>query len=84
MLSSIRGILTSRAKVEVGDMPVRFVGVGAYSLDVDVAAYVKTANYDEFLVIQQELLLAMLQAIEQAGTALAVPFQESFAMQKQS
>jgi MscS family membrane protein len=58
---------------------VRFVGVGAYSLDVEVVAYVTTSDYDEFLAIQQELLLKMLQAVEHAGTALAVPLQESFA-----
>jgi MscS family membrane protein len=78
VLSSCRDILTHKEKVEVGALPVRFVGVGPYSLDIEVAAYVKTANYDEFLTIQQELLMAMLQAIEQSGTALAVPLQERF------
>ena len=68
--------------VEVGAIPVRFVGTGPYSLDVEVTAYVKTSNFDEFLAVQQELLLAMLQAIERAGTALAVPLQESFELQK--
>jgi MscS family membrane protein len=59
-------------------MPVRFVGVGAYSLDIEVVAYVTTSDYDEFLALQQELLLKMLQAVELAGTALAVPLQERF------
>ena len=61
---------------------MRFVGVGAYSLDVEVGAYVTTADYDEFLALQQELLLKMLQAVEQAGTALAVPLQESVESQR--
>ena len=39
---------------------MRFIGLGPYSLDVEVTAYVKTSNFDEFLAIQQELLLAML------------------------
>jgi MscS family membrane protein len=82
VLTSLAGILAGRDNVEVGAIPVRFIGVGPYSLDVEVAAYVKTSNYDEFLAIQQELLLAMLQAIERAGTALAVPLQENFALQK--
>ena len=64
--------------LEAGDLPVRFVGVGPYSLEVEVFAYINTANYDEFLGLQQELLLRMLQAVEKAGTALAVPLQESF------
>jgi MscS family membrane protein len=82
VLSSLTEILKSHAKVETGTLPVRFVGVGAYSLDVDAAAYVITADYDEFLALQQELLLKMLQAIERAGTGLAVPLQESFASQR--
>jgi MscS family membrane protein len=82
VLSSLSAILRDHPKVEAGDMAVRFVGVGAYSLDVEVVAYVTTADYDEFLALQQELLLKMLQAVEQAGTSLAVPLQESFASQR--
>jgi MscS family membrane protein len=78
VLASLREILTTHAKVETGPIPVRFVGVGAYSLDVEVNCYVKTTDFDEFLAIQQELLLRILQAVEQAGTRLAVPLQESF------
>ncbi|HLK47248.1 MAG TPA: mechanosensitive ion channel family protein [Bryobacteraceae bacterium] len=78
VLSSVRDILARNPKVETGRIPVRFVGVGQSSLDVEVVAYIKTADYDEFLGMQQELLLQMLQAVENAGTALAVPIQESF------
>jgi MscS family membrane protein len=78
VLSSFREILTAHSKVEAGGIPVRFIGVGPYSLDIEVVAYVTTSDYDEFLALQQELLLKLLQAVEQAGTALAVPLQESF------
>ena len=78
VLAALRQILAEYPMVEAGKIPVRFVGVGTYSLDVDVGVYVKTSDYDEFLALQQELLIKMLQAIEQAGTALAVPVQESF------
>lgn len=81
VVSSIHEILKGHAKIEDGAIPVRFIGVGPYSLDIEVAAYVATPNYDEFLAIQQELLMKMLQAVEKAGTALAVPLQESFAPQ---
>jgi MscS family membrane protein len=82
VLSSFGKILTGHPKVETGKLPVRFVGVGAYSLDVEVVAYVTTSDYEEFLALQQELLLKMLQAVEHAGTALAVPLQESFKSQR--
>src|SRR5579872_611670 len=53
VLSSFRRILADQPKVEIGPLPVRFIGVGSYSLDIEVAAYVTTARYDEFLAIQQ-------------------------------
>jgi MscS family membrane protein len=82
VLSSVQEILKQHSKVEVGDIPVRFVGIGTYSLDVEVFAYVTTSDYDVFLGIQQELLLKMLQAVERAGAALAVPLLESIHAQK--
>jgi MscS family membrane protein len=78
VLSALREILTGHPKVETGKIPVRFIGVGAYSLDVEVTVYVTTSDYDEFVELQQELLLKILQAVESSGTALAVPLQESF------
>jgi MscS family membrane protein len=76
VIQSITEILAKHPKVGKEQIPVRFVGVSPVSLDVEVAVYVTTADYNEFLVIQQELLLQILQAVEQAGTALAVPVQE--------
>lgn len=77
VLKEVTQILTGREKLEIGKLPVRFVGVGTYSLDLEVAVYVLTNNGDEFLQIRQELLLSILDAIESAGTALALPTQAS-------
>jgi MscS family membrane protein len=77
VLSSVSEILKNHAQVETSALPVRFVGVGTYSLNIEVAAYIRTSDYDEFLALQQELLLRMLRAVEEAGTALAVPLQET-------
>lgn len=73
VLESIRKIVTSHPKVEPGKLPVRFVEVGPQTLDVEVSAYVKTPDADEFLEVQQDLLLRILKAVEDAGTALATP-----------
>jgi MscS family membrane protein len=77
ILASIRGILTEHPKIEVGTLPVRFIGAGSYSLDIEVFAYIQTADYDEFLQIQQDLLLRIMDAVTAAGTALAIPTQAS-------
>ena len=77
VLQSITKILKQHPKLETGQIPVRFIGVGTYSLDLEIDAYVTTRADDEFLQIRQELLLRILDAIEAAGTALALPTQAS-------
>ena len=77
ILDAIRRILVEDPKAEVGPLPVRFIGAGQYSLDVEVFAYIRTDNFDEFLKIQQDLLLQIMDAISAAGSALALPTQAS-------
>ena len=78
LLDSTTQTLVEHPKVEVGNLPVRFVGVGTYSLDVEIFTYVLTRDYDEFLKIQQELFLWILDAVEAAGTGLALPTQATY------
>jgi MscS family membrane protein len=77
LVSAARDLLKQHSKVETGDIPVRFIGIGSYSLDVEVFAYVTTPEYDVFLEVQQQLLVEILQAVERVGAALAVPLLES-------
>lgn len=76
LLEAIRQIL-SKPEIEAGAIPVRFIGVGAYSLDIEISVYILTRDDTEFLTIQQELLLEILDAVAAAGTALALPTQVS-------
>ena len=78
LLKGIAETLKKHPEVETGAIPVRFIGVGTYSLDVEVFAYIVTQDGDKFMEIQQELLLWILDAVESAGTALALPTQEFF------
>jgi len=75
LLQSITKLLKDNPKFEVGGMPVRFVGIGTYSLDIEIFMYVRTLDGDEFMKIQQDLFLSIMDAVEAAGTALAVPTQ---------
>jgi MscS family membrane protein len=75
VLNSIARILAENSKVEAGAFPVRFVVVGTYSLDIEIFVYVLTRDGDDFLRTQQDLLLKILDAVKDAGTALALPTQ---------
>jgi len=79
VLDSVTKILKDHPRIETGPVPVRFVGVGSYSLDVEIFVYISTQSGDEFLEMQQDLLLSILDAVERAGTALALPTQATIA-----
>jgi MscS family membrane protein len=79
LLESITKLLKSRPKLELGAVPVRFVGIGTYSLDLEIFIYVLTLDGDEFLKTQQDLFLSIMDAVQAAGTALAVPTQATIA-----
>ena len=75
LLGSIAKILADNPKLEKSAQPVHFNGIGTYSLDMEIFAYVLTKDGDEFNRIQQDLYLRILDAVEAAGTALALPTQ---------
>jgi MscS family membrane protein len=77
LLDSLTKSLTNHPKVEAGAFPVRFIGVGTYSLDLEIFVYLLTRDGDEFLQMQQELLLSILDEVRAAGTSLALPTQAS-------
>ena len=74
LLDSIGAMLAHHPKVEPSPLPVRFAGIGAYSLDLEVFIYLTTVDGDEFTRIKQELFLWILDEVEAAGTALALPY----------
>ena len=75
VLAGIRALLDAEERVQKRDSFVRFIRLGASSLDVEVSAYVRCADRATFLGIQEELLLKILRVVEDAGTAVAFPSQ---------
>ncbi len=73
VLEGFRGMLAADPRVDTADARVRFLRLGESSLDVEVFAYVRSATYPEFLEVQEELLLRILQIVAEAGTAIAFP-----------
>lgn len=75
VLAGLSGLLDEHPKVLPDPSRVRFVGLGASSLDVEVFAYVDTADFNEYLAVQEELLLRMIEIVHAAGSDLAFPSQ---------
>jgi MscS family membrane protein len=75
VLEAIRNLMAADPRVETEGSRARFVRLGASSLDIDVFAYVRADSYAEFLGVQEELLLRLLEIVDQAGTSVAFPTQ---------
>jgi len=76
--TDVRESLTTDVRVENSTLRVRFVRFGAYSLDVEVFAYVIAADYPAFLGVQEELLMRIMGIVKYAGTGFAFPSQTMY------
>jgi MscS family membrane protein len=77
LLVELRRLLHSHPRVDAEPARVRFVRFGAYSLDVEMLAYVTTKDGDEFLEVAEDLNLRVLEIVLASGTDLAFPTQTS-------
>ena len=78
VLAEVRKMLLAHSKVDPDDARIRFVGFGSSSLDLEVFAYVKAAVMTEFLGIQEDLLLRIMDIVNKSGTGIAFPSQTSY------
>jgi MscS family membrane protein len=75
VLVSLRRILIGHPKVAADLLRVRFAAFAASSLDLEVNAYVTTADAAEFQAIREDLYLRFMEAVAEAGTGFAFPSQ---------
>jgi MscS family membrane protein len=73
VLGMVRELLKAHPRVDPATARVRFVEFGESSLDIEVYAHVTTTDRVEFLGIQEDILLRVMDIIEQGGTSLAFP-----------
>lgn len=76
LLAQLRELLHAHPKtIHTVEDPirVRFVAFGDYSLNVAIRAYIRSKNYNEFLAIQEDLLLRIMTVVEEAGSGFAFP-----------
>jgi MscS family membrane protein len=78
VLSDVRQMLATDARVEPDAARARFVRFGAYSLDIEIFAYVKAVDYAAFLAIQEEILMRLMAIVKYAGTEFAFPSQTMY------
>jgi len=77
MMDATSEILRTHPSVQAADVPVRLTKITDYSLDLEIFAYVQTADYNEYLRVQSVLLLKLLDLSHKMGVEWATPIAES-------
>src|SRR5262249_48050109 len=75
ILERVSNLLRQHPLVERDSVRVQFLRFGAGSLDVEVFAYSFACDWSQFLGIQGELLLEIMEIVQAAGTRMALPSQ---------
>jgi MscS family membrane protein len=78
ILMKLRELLLGHPKVTPDPARVRFVGYGAYSKDIEVFCYLSCTEQNEFLAIQEDLLMRMEGVVLEAGSGFAFPSQTAY------
>lgn len=78
VLAKLRELLLGHPKVTPEPARVRFVGFGAYSLDLEVFAYLRCQDQDTFLAIKEDVLLRMADIVNGSGAGFAFPSQTAY------
>jgi len=75
LLEALRKLLAGNSLVESATIGVRLIRFAPSSLDIEIAAYILTTDFQKFAQTQEGLLLEIMDTIEGNGTAAAFPSQ---------
>ena len=78
IVTGIRELLIAHSRLDSQSVRVNFLRLSTFSLDVDIFAYVFARDWVEFLDIQEELLLSVMDIVKQAGAEIAFPSQTMY------
>jgi MscS family membrane protein len=73
ILDGLEQALREHPRIWPDAVIVRFKEFGASSLDIEVMAWFQTADYSEFQLYRQEVLLRFMDVVEQNGSSFAFP-----------
>ncbi len=75
VLVAIKKMLLAHPRIDADPARVRFAGFGDFSLNLDFFAYVMTQDYGEYLSIQEDIFLRIMDIVAESGTGFAFPSQ---------
>jgi len=71
--AGVEKLLRDHPKIWSENIVVRFMAFGQSSLDIEVLCWFETADYAEFRAIREDVLVAIMEIVERAGSGFAFP-----------
>ena len=73
VLAEIRRMLYEHPKVETSSARIRFIGIAASSLDLELFSFVLTREMSEFTAIREDLLFRIMDIVAESGIEFRIP-----------
>lgn len=73
VLARSREMLIAHPRISPDPARIRFAGFGESSLNLEIFAYVPTADFNEFLAVREDVYLRLMDIVAEAGTRFAFP-----------
>ena len=75
LLVELRSMLYAHPKTLPDPCRVRFINLGAHSLDIEIFVFIETADWNEFTGIREDIYLRILDIVAESGAFFAYPSQ---------
>jgi MscS family membrane protein len=83
LLADLTALLEGDERLDAEARRVHLLRFGAYSLEIELFAFVLTNDWVEFLGIQEDLLLKIMRIVDKHGSDFALPSQTLYVEQGQ-
>nr|WP_199458727.1 mechanosensitive ion channel family protein [Vibrio owensii] len=71
LIVNIRRLLLQHPMIEEEPVRVRLMGIGEYSININMMAYISCRDHEEFMAVQEDILFAMLTQVDSVGAKIA-------------
>ena len=78
VLDRVQSMLDQHPEVETGTSRIRVADFAGSAFELELWAFVKTADWGAFTVVRQDVILKIAEIVEAAGTRLAAPTQLTY------
>ncbi|UPR32574.1 mechanosensitive ion channel [Vibrio crassostreae] len=71
LIVNLRRLLLQHPIIEEDPVRVRLMGVGEYSININLMAYISCRDHEEFMAVQEDILFSVLTQVESIGAKIA-------------